>query len=270
MAEFKISIDLAGVVDTVRMLIHEELFPKTSQAVQAIAYQAQEEWKQDVLKARLWSTEKTDYINSIQVKMTGAYSAVVWSDYKFAEEIETGRPAKDLKKMLNTSLKVRKTKDGRRYLIIPFRHNTPGNTALANDMPADVHKIVSSKNFKKSTVTGMGTRLSGTGAMGITSRKMLTVKQASYKWGDRLENGLTEKLKPFHSNAPTDGMVRMQTKSGKQNSSSYMTFRNMIEGSPKWIVPAKPGLFIAKKVAERLAPLADKVIKEAVKKDFGF
>lgn len=35
------------------------------------------------------------------------FEALVWADYKYAEEIEQGRLPKDLKRMLNTSLKVR-------------------------------------------------------------------------------------------------------------------------------------------------------------------
>lgn len=269
MAEFKISVDLSGVLEALQAQVNDALFPRVTEAVGAIAAQAQKEWKQEILNAKLWSGEKIPYFNSIEMKMTGSYSAVVWSSYTMAEEIETGRPAKDLKKMLDTSLKVRRTKSGQRYMLIPFRHNTPGNTALATPMPDDVYKIVSSGDFKKSSVTSMGTRMSGTGAMGIKSRQMLTTPQAAYKWGDRLENGLTQKIKPFHANAPTDGMVRMQTSSGGQTSSEFLTFRTMKEGSQKWIVPAKPGLQIVSGIATRLQPIADQIIGAAVTKDLG-
>lgn len=267
MADFKISVDLSGVLAALQAQVDDALFPRVSQAVAAIAAQAHKEWKESINNARLWSGEKQPYISSVDMKMTGPYSAVVWSDYALAQEIETGRPARDLKKMLDTSLKVRMSKKGKRYLIIPFRHNTPGNTALAPAMPADVHQIVSSPQFKKSSVTGMGTRLSGTGAMGISSRKLLTVAQAKYQWGSRLQNGLTPKIQPFHSNAPSDGMVRMQTSSGGQKSSAYLTFRTMVEGSPKWIVGPKPGLFLVKSLIDRLQPMADHVIGAAITKD---
>jgi hypothetical protein len=85
--------------------------------------------------------EKEPYMASIAMQMTRPFSAVVSTDYKYADEIETGRPAKDLKQMLNTSPKVRRTKDGRRFLVIPMRHNTPGNGALAPSMPKAVYQM---------------------------------------------------------------------------------------------------------------------------------
>ena len=37
-----------------------------------------------------------------------------------------------------------------------------------------------------------------------------------------------------------------------------------MEGSKGWIVPAKPGLFLAKGVAEKMQPLAEKAFQAAV------
>lgn len=268
MADFKISVDMSGIVSALDSLIHEQVFPRVGQAIEALAVAARADWQQAIYHAKLWDGEKKPYMESIQVKMTGPYSALVWSEYKYAHEIETGRPARDLKKMLDTSPKVRISKQGKRYLIIPFRHNTPGNTALAAPMPQNVYDIVSSREFKGSAVIGQYMRTSGLGAMDPKSRKLLTVKQAQYAWGSRLQNGLTKRLSPKHSNAPTDGMVRMQTTPpGGPKSSAYLTFRVMVEGSNKWIIPAKPGLNLVKGVADRLQPLAEKAIQEAVKRD---
>jgi len=65
--------------------------------------------------------------------------------------------------------------------------------------------------------------------------------QNKYSWGQRLGAG----------------MVRMDTSSGKQKSSAYLTFRVMTEKQHgKWIIPAQPGRFIAKRVAEETGRMA--------------
>ena len=57
---------------------------------------------------------------------------------KIAVYLEKGTEPYDLKKMLYTSAKVRVSKDGKRYLIIPFRHGVPGTKMFAA-MPKDIY-----------------------------------------------------------------------------------------------------------------------------------
>jgi hypothetical protein len=56
----------------------------------------------------------------------------------------------------------------------------------------------------------------------------------------------------------------MNTSAGKAKSSAYLTFRTMKEGSPKWIVPAKPGLQIVSKVAADLEPILEETMGKVV------
>jgi hypothetical protein len=196
--------------------------------------------------------------------MTGAFSAEVSSEYRYAQEIETGRPARDLKKMLDTSMKVRLSKKGKRYLIIPFRHQVPGADAIGQSMPDDVYELA--RQMKPSRVTGTSRRLSGTGAMDIKTRKPVTVAQRKYLWGGSLPAGATPKMQTREGSRYA-GMYRFNTSSGNAKSSTYLTFRVMVEGAPGWIVAAKPGLNLVKGVTDRLQPLADKAFSEAVKRD---
>lgn len=260
MAQFSIKIDLQNVLSQLRGIVDEQVLPMLNQAVSAVSQQAMIDWKEAVMRAKLWDGEKKPYVDSITWKMTGSFSAEVSTDYKYAEEIETGRPARDLKKMLDTSLKVRTTKTGKRYMIIPFRHQVPGADAIGQSMPDDVYALAS--KLKPSRVVGAGTRMSGTGAMGIKSRTPLTVAARKYAWGGRLDAGSTPKMQSRHA-----GMVRFDTSSGKASSSAYMTFRVMVEGSPKWVIPPQPGMYLAKGVADRLQPLAEKAFSEAIKRD---
>ena len=252
-------------MDQVRGVMNAQLMPRLNQAVNAVAQATASDWKEGVYRAKLWSGEKTSYMNSITWSMTGDFSAVVSSEYQHASEIENGRPARDLKRMLNTSAKVRQTKTGSRYLIIPFRHNTPDSDATGPAMPPAVYDLA--KNMAPSSITGVGRRLSGLNASNVQTRKLLTVAQNKYKWGDRLAAPET-KVKGARANR-YEGMYRFESSSGNEKRSTYLTFRVMSEKSQGWIVPPQAGLFIVRDVVARLQPLAERAFSEAVKRDLG-
>lgn len=267
MAQFKISVDLSGVAGA-GAILNQQVLPLLNQAVRAVAAQAQINWMEAVYRAKLWSGEKDAYAASITMQMTGPFSAVVSANYKYAEEIETGRPPRDLKKMLDTSPKVRVSAKGKRYLIIPFRHNTPDNEANAPAMPPDVYALA--QELKPSRIVGQTTRQSGLIASNPSTRQRLTVPQNVYNWGGSLPAGLKAKLKETHKTDPYTRMYRFDAKTPSGGRySTYLTFRVMVEGSPGWIIPAKPGLYLAKKVAEDMQPLAEQAFGEAMKRTLG-
>lgn len=280
---YSISIPVSAQMEMAG-IINAKIMPMVSQAVQAIAQVTSERWQEEVLAARgIWSVEKDAYAQSISWKTTGDFSAVVEATYKYASEIETGRPPKDLKRMLDTSSKVRRTIKGKRFLVIPMRKNTPGNTAHAQAMPAAVHDLAS--NLAASKILGQGQRPSGevtvlspkTGMHAAPvqtpylsnpkTRQASMVNANKYAWGGRITAGMLKAAGlPKEDVKRYAGMVRMSTSTpGGGKSSSYLTFRVMMEGSSGWIVPAKPGLYIAKKVAEEMQPKAVKAIGAAVK-----
>jgi hypothetical protein len=261
MSSYAISVDLAGI-EGIEEVLEDSLMPNLSAAVQGVADITAYRWRDSVKKAKLWEGEKQAYISTIVWKMLSGLEAVVESDYKNADEIENGRPARDLKVMLRTSLKVRVNKQGQRYLIIPFRHNTPGNSAFAPEMPPDVY--AAAKGLTPSKVLGKYARPSGTGAYDIRSRQLLTVPANVYKWGGRLPAGLAPKLQTKHKTDPYAGMVRFNTSAGKGKSSAYLTFRVMKEGSPGWVIAARPGLRLAGKVADGMQPEAEEIFGKAV------
>lgn len=285
--KYTVSFELSGVAEAANSAVNEQVMPLLNQAVNAIAQQTRINWIESVQRAKLWSGERDAYAQSITMRMTGPFSAVVETDYKYAKDIETGRPPYDLKRMLNTSQKVRRTKDGRRFLVIPFRHNTPGSEATGPSMPQHVYADAS--QLSASVVTGQSqrpageiTKLSpkfGMVAMGkktqrsspflsdIKTKAPAMVAKRNYQWGGRLGAG---SMGP-NPNGKVDrfaGMVRFDTSAGGPQHSTYMTFRVMMEGSNGWIVPAKPGLYLAQNVAENMKPLAEKVLSEAVRRSF--
>lgn len=274
MIRYAITFDAANTLGTA---VTAAVMPLMHQAVRAVAQQAATDWQEAVMRGRMWSGEKDSYAKSIKWEMTGDFSAFIGSDYKYAAEIESGRPSRDLKKMLDTSSKVRRTKDGRRFLVIPFRHNV-GN------MPSAVSKLAGS--MSQSSVVGMGKRPSGqvtnlsprsgmspapkalqTPFLSNTSnRKAMKVASRQYAWGDRLskaalkEAGLSSADQKKYS-----GMVRMKANTpGSTKSSGYLTFRVMMEGSSGWIVKAQPGQYILKGVSDALAPKAQAAFQAAM------
>ena len=265
MTTYTLGVDL-GALSGVDAAIAEIVYPRISQAVEAVAQEAASRWQNKVYKARLWSGEKNPYFESIAWKTTGPFEALVWTNFEPALEIETGRPPRDLKKALPTSKKARVVqsgkKKGQRYLIIPFRHNTPtasGQGAHAPQMPASVYAIA--KGLKASRVLAPGSKKPATRiAAGGNA-----VAQHSYSWGGRLPSWLASKKSPHHKTDIYSGMVRMDTSSGKQESSSYLTFRVMSESSPGWIIPARPGLYLAKGVADEMRPILEDAIGYALK-----
>lgn len=281
MINYSITFDGSAQLELSRG-INDKVLPLLSQAVAAIANHTHKSWQQAVLGAKLWSQEKDAYAKSITWKMTGDFSAEVESDYKYAQEIETGRPARDLKQMLNTSTKVRRTKDGRRFLVIPIRHGTSGTNK--NPMPMAVQSLA--KAMTPSRVIGQGQRLSGevtnlnrrTGMSPAkrqtpflstpNSRKAAMVNQAKYQWGGKLAAQALKNAGLSTAEAKRyKGMVKMDTSTpGGNTSSSYMTFRIMMEGSPGWVVKAQPGKYIVRKVVQDMRPKAEKAFAEAIRR----
>lgn len=284
-AKFEVSVDLSGVLGSYAGLI-QQLYPLLAQAVEATAAEGAYRWRDAVNKARLWEVEKSAYLESISWRMVGPYEAEISSDYEKANEIEDGRPARDMKRVLQTSKRVRVVKHGphtgQKYLIIPFRHNTPGGSgqgALAPQMPKSIY--AKAKGLSASMVVGQTLRVSGQANPALASRwaavaanragrgagpgkSSYLIPQNLYSWGDRLPAGLAPKRAEHHATDPYDGMVRFNTSTGKKKSSAYLTFRVMGEWSPGWIAQAKPGLKLVERVAGELQESLDRNVGQAI------
>jgi hypothetical protein len=264
----KISINLnTGALFAVPQQMYEQVMSAVDVAVEGVAQTAMRRWAKSINAADLREGQKKDYAESLRIDRLGMAHYLVRTIYDQADQIEDGRPARDLKAMLQTSQKTRMSKAGKKYLIIPFRHNTPGNKALAPAMPQAIYD--QALKMGQSSILSTGSRISATGA---------TVPQHNYKWdkaGDvfgkkkYLSTGpLPAGLAPIGPGHKTDiyaGMRRMDTSTGKSKSSSYLTFRVMHQDSTGWIVPAKPGLKLADKIAAQIENEAQGYIESVVK-----
>jgi hypothetical protein len=253
---FTVSVDLSSLGD-----LTAAIEAAADQALHDLATEAGKKWARAIYDAAgLDGGTRYDYAKTLHVDRTGWLNYTVTADYPKAGRIEEGTPGRDLKRMLQTSNKARQGKKGR-YLIIPFRHNTPGQTAHARAMPPDIYARLTQKDaagrdtFQVSRVLNTGTRISATGQ---------TVPQAKYQWGGRLPAGLAP-LAPHHRSDPFAGLVRMDTSTSKSRSSAYLTFRCMSESQHgKWLIPARTGLHIVRDVTAEIQRMAPGFVQQRI------
>lgn len=198
---------------------------------------------------------------------------------KLAYWLEKGVQPFDLKKMLQTSHKVRISKDGKRYLVIPFRHGTPGSKTLP-PMPEEVYN--QAKTLRHSAIKGTFKEGSVRDAQSFEEAEMLRannphrVKRNIYAWGEKLGGGgIYEGMYRFQKN-PT--INRMNFDLGKFagltnptgntiNNSHYMTFRVMVEDSGGWMHPGIKPMNILKETVDQIEAPIIKMMGEAAKAD---
>lgn len=267
---YSISFDLASKIDALT-IVNKQVFPLLHQAVDAVGQQMAINWQKGVQKAKLWQGERDAYANSITWRMTGDFTGIVEATYKYAQEIETGRPPRDLKKMLDTSMKVRRSTKGKRFLVIPMRQS------MAKLQAAGLYDAA--KALEASTIVGQGQRPSGevthlspkTGMHPAAQQSPflsnpktggpMMVNKSIYQWGGRLG------AKQVGQNKWARNLYRFETSTpGGAKSSAFFTFRIMMEGQKGWVVPAQPGLYLAKKVVDDMQPKAELIFGQAISK----
>lgn len=273
MGEFRIGI---GIAIPAWAPIRREDFPALAYAVSRLVAAAHQQWveyaqgKQALPNGKTIQSRTGEYARSILVREVNDFSAEVYSDLAYAKGIEEGTPARDMKKILNSSLKVRLTHDGRRYLIIPFRHNNP-NSVMGNQMPQQAYDWWKGKRASSISNGDMKyKRRSGTGALDIKTHGPVMVPAWRYKWGARLGKQDLEGMGIAGGAARRlEGMVMFRKPGGKGRGAhtQFITFRTMVEGGKGWIAPAREGMWPARTVAETLRPVAEKAFAAAAAED---
>jgi hypothetical protein len=274
MSSFAIAIELGDKIPANAPLT-AEAFPNLAASVQRMVELAHQEWTEYALGKPLpgglvINNRTGEYARSISMREIGPFAGEVYTVLPYAQAIEEGSPARDMKKMLDSSLKVRLSKTGKRYLIIPFRHDRFNTPKAVLDW-----WVKQSPRPATSHVTGTYRRVSGTGAYDIGTRKLITVPGWRYAWGDRLGKSHLDTLGVGERDAKRlAGMVRFANPGGKMGGgapkgshSSLITFRVMVEGSKGWISPAQPGKHPARTVADQLRPIAEREFQTAVEAD---
>ena len=165
------------------------------------------------------STTRALYINSLKQtkidnKDTFLYT-IYLSEGSFANKVEEGMPAFDQKPFMLNSPKAKLSKDGNKYITIPFKHQPYSKMTLspkATDIRKDLRKVLKDNSIEKHVKDFGG------------GKKMIHYKG--------IEN-------PYLKN-----LVKVVDK--KTNSSQYFTFRRVSTKTPswKWIHPGLPGIRI--------------------------
>jgi len=248
--------------------------PNTSKAVHQSTEMVQQRWIDNASGA--FHRPTGAYLLGIQEGLNypyqnDEYRGAVINTAPHARFVEEGTKMHDMKKMLWTSDKVRISKKGKRYLIIPFRHGTPSagsheggkgtQRATLQTMPKSIHEMA--KNLSISRQTGASLRTNP-----ATGRPVI---RHTYQWGGRLKaqdlsaaglSGLNKKTN--WKSSPYANMVKM----GGEGQTTYMTFRIMHEDSKGWIHPGTPPRKIAEKTWNEMKPVVQIVIGDAAEKDF--
>lgn len=285
-----IRVDLGHLLP--RGAVGEAAFPNLAHAVSSLVDAAEAQWKkyasgEPLPNGRAIGIRSGQYMRSIMSQMHGPYSGEVYSRLAYAEAIERGTPAYDMRALLASSLKTRINKRGQRYLIIPFRHDTGQAMSGGNPMPDSVRRWWQDKNASFVLHTDrrpVHSDLAGNTpaplhqvytidrAELVLHGPLLTVARRNYWWGDRLKKsdarglGLSaDQVKKYQ------GMVnfRQPGKTGGAAHSQYITFRVLSENSRpgSWIRPAKDGYWPARTTANIFRPIAEDVFKRAVEVD---
>lgn len=219
-------------------------------------------WKK-LAKERVNSTER-DYVAGLKLEEDGD-TTIIALDGTMPNMVEWGWGGGDMREWM---LRSKKAKQGKRgpYLVIPFRHGTPGTTGanVGPQMPAAIYEVARKLS---PTVSRPGRGVSTHG--GKTTM-----------WGQRLHAGLpmgpqarrilTRKEKPWHSNPLHEGMVRKAKtiSTGAEQTTGYQTFRTISmhsnEPGKHWIHPGIKPRMIHRDVQRYVRKIAHALVMQAL------
>lgn len=264
------------------------MFRQVSETLEEIGREAQQEWiawasgTKKLPNGETISASTGEYARSIKFRRAdsgGEIAVEVYSDSPIHEYLDKGTRERDMKAMLSRSQKAKTSKDGHRYMSIPFRHKvadkgsdiSPGGKML---IPRKIANLVR-KNEQRGTPTSrilsafrehnQGRRASygprhndtighdpQTGKpVGYGQRSKIT-GAGNYTWKSGLFSGLTH-------------FAGFKGRHGQ-----WLTFRTMSENSPAaaWMSPGtKPKRILEQVHQFVLASRFEERVGEAAKAD---
>lgn len=236
-----------------------DLFPHTLQTIRTLAEAAREHWQALALK-QVPPPWRVAYREAIKIEMQVGDNTLTYSiyvDHPKAGALERGLPAWDMKKVLQTSKKVRVSRRGHKYLIIPFDWGEPSAIAVRAQKARNVQEQVATAWIQREPLESLV-------SVTKTGRRL-------YSWGDRLtpaevrELGLDPEKRDEGRNLV--GMVLMKSLPDRRQYA--MTFRTMSEISDpaSWIHPGFPALNLTEQVVRWLESIYPASIREALALD---
>jgi hypothetical protein len=253
------------------------IFPNCLSAIKGLALAAQERWiayagGETLPDGKRINNVSGTYAASIKITLeppngTDLIRYVIFSDDPKAGDLEHGSEPWDMKSMLYTSHKVRQSKKGTRYLIIPFRWGKPGTLGVGayvgREMPKPVSSFWASRGRQSSMITGQYQQKS-------LQDDSTNVTRRSYQWGDRLTAKDISNLGLDPSTGAGRnmvGMVRMRNPDNARLGSQHMTFRTMSENSTGWKHPGTEARNVASAVANFIESTYEQIMRTALDAD---
>jgi hypothetical protein len=261
-----VKIDLEGVKATLIASVPHDV--DRQRILKGIGAAAMHYWKK-LAQQQLKSTSR-DYIAGIELKETPGGGVTVELNGQLANMVEQGFSGGDMRAWMLSSPKAKQGKNGP-YLVVPFRHGTPGTSGrnVGAAMPGPIHTAA-----KKllGTLSRPGKPVSTTGGQTTIYGKRLhpglTMRQAARQI-------LKRKEKPWHATGIYMGMIRKEklVKGGPQTS-GYQTFRTISAkvrvdpndpNSPMkhWVHPGIKPRNIARQVQKHIEKLATHIVRQA-------
>lgn len=216
---------------------------------------------------------RTDYANSIRLEPSsdpGEHAIFIVSTDPQAVVIERGGEDIDLHDVLPSAPKARLSKEGKRYLKVPFRHATtgPGSSGQrfqvirphsSNILPKEVHAAMK----KKSPYLITGSYFE----RGPNVRKGMTQRFLYLQGPGRLKADELHALGIDPAELTGQRLVGLM-RTGAQRHGQYLTIRTLSQASTDgWMVQPYQAQNVAADVANSIRALASDWFDEAVRHD---
>lgn len=259
MAEKLITIDLAPL--KARVLASLPHSADRDRILKGLAQSAMRHWR-NLAQKRLRSSSKT-YLDGLSIEESGGTSKLTL-DGVLPNMVELGWQGGDMRQWMLQSGKAKQGKNGP-YLVIPFRHGTPGTSGrnVGKQMPGAIHAEAKKLSH---TLSRPGPPVSSHGGrLKVHGQALHPHKGMQQQARDILES----KQKPWHSTSIYTGMIRkgQKTKSGVQTS-GYQTFRTISqhtnEEGKHWVHPGIKPRMLHRDVKRFIGRQVHAIIKTAM------
>jgi hypothetical protein len=273
-----ISFDLPDRLLEVINQFKQELQSSIPEIISATVDQLETIWKQEATNSM---KDASNYNSSFSQRDITPFHIVLENDHKAVWFFELGTSPFDAKRMLDTSSKVRVSKDGKRYIRIPFENKV--KDYIAGGVDKDEIRAMAGSNFvtlnindrRKNLITKYGDRLTDMGSTGI-KRKYFTVLNATSSKFPNKTNRPNMGFAPYTQykaatvvdytwqSSPYQNAIKMVDFQGK--TMGMKTFRTISDKSDpnSWINPGIHASHIAEKAVEAVKPQFDAEISRVL------
>jgi hypothetical protein len=225
-----------------------------TQFLQGLGAAARQHWTR-LAQRELRSTSR-DYVAGIQDVVHGDRTVAITLHGLLPNMIENGWPGGDMRTWMLQSPKAKATARGGRYLVVPFRHGSPGTGGrnVGAAMPQSVHDVAKKLAPTQTAIGGGKTQWGGRLHLGMK------MKQAA-------RDELSTKKREWHSASIYMGMVRQQKTYQRATQSQYTTFRTISTRTEhtdprSWMHPGIGAKKLAPRVQDHIAKIAGAFIAQ--------